>query len=298
MRRGGSSSGSIGGEGLGAFTLVDMLLVIAVLAVVGVIVVPFIRGLGDRGPMRKNACKSNVASIGKGLAIYLSANRDQFPWLVSDNRWTARTGASQTIPPSTSTTYNVSALLFQLVRDGQAPGVFVCPSTPDTCDPNTKSPLGYNWDFTPFSAGGADRLSYSYQAPRLDSNGIWDSGVSADSNAGLVIVADKTPTCTGGTVGGTARTATFDWKNPGSKDPRAGMSANHTNGEMINLFFADFHVGESVGRADCGINNDNIYSCADSNGSPPWPPIEQGPGSLDITKHRSPDDSFLLGPKR
>jgi hypothetical protein len=49
---------------------------------------------------RRASCKSNVSMIGKGIAIYTASNRDVWP-----------------------------ADLDTLIKDGQAPGIFVCPST-------------------------------------------------------------------------------------------------------------------------------------------------------------------------
>jgi prepilin-type N-terminal cleavage/methylation domain-containing protein len=275
-------------------TLIEVVIVLAVLAVVGVVLV--LRLVRMRELTGTSRCKVNISSIAKALAIYTSANKDRWPWIVSDNQWNAPTGASQQFEPNLTTNYNVSALLFCLVHDYSGPiGIFVCPSTSDTVDPNTKTPgrsygWGWNWDFSPYRIGGTEHVSYSYQAPMRDANGSWGSGVTSKSSAGLVILADKTPTYDG-------QNALFNWADPGKADPKAGMSQNH-KGEMINLLYADLHVGDSVGRADVGINNDNIYSCADSEGNPPRPATEQGPGSLDLSNHVSPTDSFLLGPKK
>jgi len=52
---------------------------------------------------RRASCKSNVSAIGKAIAIYTAANRDVWP-----------------------------ADLDTLIRDGQSPGIFVCPSSSNT----------------------------------------------------------------------------------------------------------------------------------------------------------------------
>jgi prepilin-type N-terminal cleavage/methylation domain-containing protein len=277
------------------FTLIELLVVLAVVAVALAIAVPLLQSYRSRS--RVAACKANTTLIGKGLAIYSANFKDQFPWIVSNNRWSARTGASQTAEPNTDVNYNVSALLFMLLHDGAGGGEFFnCPSTADTPDPHTmnyNARCGWNWDFSPYKVGKAEHISYSYQAPMRDANGTWGSGVTAKSNPGLVILADRTPSYDN-------QNALFNWADPGQADPRTGMSQNH-KGESINMLYADLHVGESVGRADAGINNDNIYSCADSepdaNGVP-QPATEQGSGSLDLANHISPTDSFLIGPKK
>jgi hypothetical protein len=74
------------------------------------------------------------------------------------------------------------------------------------------------------------------------------------------------------------------------------MSQNHA-GAMVNLLYQDLHVGDAR-RADVGINNDNIYSAAGMGKDGKPLEVEQGPGSMKLADHRSPLDSFLLGPKK
>jgi prepilin-type processing-associated H-X9-DG protein len=113
--------------------------------------------------------------------------------------------------------------------------------------------------------------------------------VDGNSEAGLVVLAERTPAYAG-------LKPDFDWAKPGKDDSNTGMSQNHTRGQMINLLFADLHVGESLKRADCGINYDNVYSAAGAgeNGKPL--DVNQGPGSMKLADHKSPQDSFLIGP--
>lgn len=273
-----------------AFTLVELLFLIAILAVAAVLFFVFFTN-GRRSP--GSGCMSNLSNIGKGLALYAADNQNRWPWLVSDNRWNAPTGASRFVAPSPTATYNVSSLLFMLVRDNQSSGIFLCPSTMDRHDPNTKemsNGTAYNWDFSPYRDGNAEHVSYSYQAPMLDANGVWVCGANDLSDPNLVIAADRTPTYDG-------KTATFNWASPGKADPRTGMSQNHTGGKIINVLYADIHVAEA-GRANVGVGGDNIYSCASSTGSPPSPATDGGAGTLNLGNHRSDKDSFLLGPTK
>jgi prepilin-type N-terminal cleavage/methylation domain-containing protein/prepilin-type processing-associated H-X9-DG protein len=274
------------------FTLIELLAVIAILTILVVVGLPTLRRMAFMKVMRN--CASNVSKIGKGLAVYTSVCRDDMPWLVSDNLWDAPTGAGQMKPPSAQTTYNVSALLFVLVQDGQSPGIFVCPGTKDKPDPNVKTGGRFHWDFSPFKNGKAEHISYSYQAPiagPIKETYQGNSGVTSSSEAGVVVVADRTPTYDG-------LKPDFDWANPGSAEPKTGMSQNHSGGEHINLLYADLHVGDSLGRADVGINNDNIYTAAGFGADGNSLDTNQGPGSLKLADHRSMRDSFLLGPKK
>jgi prepilin-type processing-associated H-X9-DG protein len=276
------------------FTIVEAMVVIAIVIIVCVALSPMFGRFHEIS--RRAACMSNLSAIGRGLDIYAKQYGGDYPWLTSDNRWDAPTGMNRERPPSERVTYNVSSLLFMLVRNGSSPGIFTCFARWDTPDPNTRLSDGdYAWDFSPcsrFPPPSGDyweHISYSYQAPILDANGAWRSGVSQQSDPRLAILADTTPTYTGGN-------ATFDWSNPDSADPRTGISPNHYP-VGFPVLYADGHV-EAADRADVGIDRDNIYSCAGSTGSPPKPETEQGPGTLDLSKHRSPTDSFLLGPKK
>ena len=295
------------------FALRDLLACVAIAA----ILTPALLAVGlARERARQASCKSNISNIGKVLYLYMSDNGEDFPWVVSDNRWDAATGESRLKPPSPQTNYNVSALLFMLVRYCKDPNIFICPSTQDLPEPNPKTKDTYNWDFSPWKDGNAEHLSYSYQAPlcqgksRLETpprvvapaplfmGGAneepdsldFTSGVSSNSDSGLVVLADRTPAYEG-------LKPDFNWADPGKGDPNTGMSQNH-GGAMINLLYADTHVGESRLRADCGVKKDNIYSAAGVGKD--GKPLDtcQGPGSLKLSDHRSPNDSFLLGPKK
>jgi prepilin-type processing-associated H-X9-DG protein len=242
------------------FTLVDLLAVAAVSTVLFGQIGALFR---SRELARRASCKSNISAIGKALAIYTASYKDQWPWLISNNQWdTTPTGAGRLLEPGDKTAYNVTAICFQLVRDGQGPGIFVCPSTRDMPDPNTKwdqsGKMVYAWDFTPYADGNTEHISYSYQAPMLNDKKEWLSGVTSNSDSGLIVLSDRTPAYDG-------LRPDFDWtkKVPGdSNASSAGMSQNHTRGEMMNLLFADLHVGETRARADVGIEKDNIFSAA------------------------------------
>jgi prepilin-type N-terminal cleavage/methylation domain-containing protein len=286
------------------FTLIELLVVISIIALLVAILMP---GLSKaRELARRASCKSNISAVGKGVGIYSAANQDRWMWInggngVGQNWATTTTGTNRALtngPASNgSTLYNVSALLFILVRDGQAPGVFVCPSTTDTPDPNVKvNTTKFAWDFTPYASFQAEHVSYSYQAP--DANNSAGGGVTGNAQSGLVVMADRTPDYAGGSIGGTSRVSNFPWNAIGTNDPRAGMSANHSDGETINLLFADMHVGDSLGRADCGINNDNVYSCSGTAND-----VDAGAGTADsaagtaiFKNHKSFRDSYLIGP--
>jgi prepilin-type N-terminal cleavage/methylation domain-containing protein len=277
------------------FTLIELLVVISIIALLVAILMP---GLSKaRELARRASCKANISATGKGIAIYTAANKDNWMWELTKNSWdTANVGTAGQSDPNGANPpdRSVTGLLFLLVRDGQGPGIFVCPSTSDQPDPNTKNAAAntYNWDFSGFAFGAVEHISYSYQCPiGAPSDPNTKSGVSSNSEAGLVCMADRTPDYTkSSTIGSASYTATFNWNNPGTTDQRSGMSANHTSGEMINLLYADLHVGDSLGRADAGISSDNVYSAAGKGSD-----FAQQ-GTTGMANHTSIRDSYLLGP--
>jgi prepilin-type N-terminal cleavage/methylation domain-containing protein len=273
------------------FTLIELLVVISIIALLVAILVP---GLAKaRELARRASCASNHASVGKAMGIYGSSYKDQWPWVTAASDWSAATGQNRATAPGTGTSYNVTTLLFLLVRDGQAPGLFVCPSAAgDVADPNVRAGGSYAWDFSPYRLDNMEHVSYSYLAPRKD-GAAFVSGIGPNSEAGLVILADRTPAYAPTSINGTPRRADFPWDNPGTQDLRLGMSANHSDGEYTNLLYGDLHVGNS-NRGDVGINSDNIYTAASSSAAE----TQQGGGSVKVSDHLSARDSMLLGPTR
>lgn len=275
------------------FTLIELLVVISIIALLVAILMP---GLSKaRELARRASCKTNTSNIGKGIAVYTGSYNDQWPWLNATFATGTTTGTSRTLTTIASTTpLNVSALLFVLIRDNQAPGIFICPSTSDTPDSNTRaSATAMAWDFQPYSAGNAEHCSYSYQAPLVSSGTTtsYSSGVSNQSDSGLVILADKTPYYNGNS---TVPTTAINWASIGTTAPNTFMSQNHTSGEMLNQLFQDLHVGDSTGNAGTGINGDAIYTQT----TPPAETNAQGAAPGTVAGHTSAKDSFLVGPQK
>lgn len=270
------------------FTLIELLVVISIIALLVAILMP---GLAKaRELARRASCKTNCSNVGKGIGVYTSSQKDLWMWV--NVNWaaanttltgTARTPGVSGAPPATTAAMNVTALMFVLVRDNQAPGIFVCPSSGDTPDPNTKTGSYYNWDFSPFSQGGAEHVSYSYQAPVMTAGSTtYSNGVTTNSDSGLAILADRTPFYSAFLA------APVSWVN--IANPAGAMSQNHTSGELLNVLYQDLHVGDSA-RGDCGISNDAIYYAA---GAPPTETSQTGTNVMGA--HTSLKDSFLVGP--
>lgn len=93
-----------------AFTLIEMLTVIAIIAILAAFLVPAITSSIERG--RRTYCQNNLGQIGKALNMWADANRERLP-AVSLN--TASYWDLQILPYMNNTT-----------------NVFVCPSDPYT----------------------------------------------------------------------------------------------------------------------------------------------------------------------
>jgi len=271
-----------------AFTLIELLVVIAIIALLVSILMPSLSRARELA--KRMSCGTNCSNIGKGMAMYNHDNQDEWPWINASNAWNANTGQNRTASPSTTVTHNVSTLLFMLVRYGQVPGIFVCPSSGDRADPNTKTNNNYNWDFSPWNIDQAEHVSYSYQAPRNCGGWpqVYASGVTPLTAPSLVVLADKTPE-----YWGSPKTAQTNWGSDSltSDQMKNGMSDHHSSGEYINLLYVDIHVGNST-RADEGLNKDNIYTASG------LADTRQSGGSVIAGDHFRGTDTLLMGPKK
>ncbi|HUS47783.1 MAG TPA: type II secretion system protein, partial [Phycisphaerae bacterium] len=177
-----------------AFTLIELLVVVAIIGLLVTILTPGLQKALELA--RRAKCAANLHNIGVGLSTYVAADGRSWPWLTANNNWNAATGQNESAAPSTATAYNVSSLLFLLVREGQGTGIFICPSTDDTPDRNTRTDGRLDWDFSASAAGQGEHVSYSYQGPlNMGTAGspAYASGVSGASGGGLIIAADRTP---------------------------------------------------------------------------------------------------------
>jgi len=242
----------------------------------------------------RTVCMSNLSGINKAIILYRSDNDNAFPWLNDKITAWDRTvvGTNRNVDPNgklddpnNPRPRSITALMFMLVRQDQDPGMFRCPSdTGASMDQEVKAMKddgdvaqgGYYWDFAK-----PENVSYSYQAP------IWKDGrfqQGADSSKfDTVVIADMTPAATNS-----------QWK-PADVSKRSGSaieaqnSPNH-KGKQVNILRVAGNVGAAK-RPDVGIDEDSIYTASgDPNAG------SRSATSLDIRKHLSPSDTFLIGP--
>jgi len=243
-----------------AFTMVELLVVILIIAILATLLVP---GLLRAITIAKQAaCNTNIQAIGKGLKGYSTAHK-KMPY-VPVSSWNVKIGTNRDSNPffagATLKARNHSANLWLLVREGYV-GVsaFVCPSTTDISSVYQDAEL--TWDFS-----SSRYISYGLQSPYG-----WDGSLSivgsADGSAATVLIADGSPY---------VEISTGD--DPGKIDPNRGVvdwadnsmsvetkqllgnSPNH-NGEGQNVGYSDGKV-EWKTVANCGKDGDNIYTAA------------------------------------
>jgi hypothetical protein len=236
---------------------------------------------------------SNLRSIENALALYRSENNGTWPWIgeVTSDPSVVTTGTNRNRSPlkdpNAPCDRSITSLMFLLVRMGQPPGMFRCPSDKHSVrDPNVKADANdgdvrkgeYYWDFSK-----PENLSYSWQAP------IWKDGrfrqVIHKDDTETVVAGDMTPRY-GGDEKWTPRA--IDGHSTQAQIEKQ-LSQNHKD-KQVNILRVPGNV-EAVKRPDVGIDNDNIYTASGNLNAG-----SQGATSLDIRKHLSTRDTFLIGP--
>ena len=173
------------------FTLVELLVVIAIITLLISILLPSLNRA--REITKRVMCRQNLNNLGKAYAMYLNTNDDNFPWHYSFSTdwtlmdWWSRTGdvnksstnrilvknGQLVFPPTTANGIHpffcVTSLMYMLVREGQDPGLFICPSDDANPEPRPKDNEinQYYWDFSApdNNSGNVQHVSYSIQSP-------------------------------------------------------------------------------------------------------------------------------------
>jgi len=190
-----------------AFTLIEMLVVVAIIALLIAILLPSLARARELA--RQTICGTNMKEIGTTFYIYQSDNLDEFPSVAH------ATPPSQTTPVveyigslgggqgqqqgdprrdeisfardedvDGSTRISTTRSLWLLVRTGEViPKQFVCPSADDSVDPTVD--VTTYFDFIGYSA-----VSYGYQIPYDNTN---TCRPSADLDPRMAIAADRGP---------------------------------------------------------------------------------------------------------
>lgn len=305
------------------FTLLQLLVVVFSLVVVATLVITISH------PARMRAqCAGNVNSVYKGVMLYMQCGEAQFPMLPGNN-WDSTPDGTNYLPsglPGTKPPYkpngdadwtsprSVTSLMFMLVRDGQNPGIFVCPAdkgaTPDPA-PQTSVSIGgarimaWNWDFSSGQDGGGKigskrNVSYSWQCPIYRGDGSEDGNGIMNPDQGLAIMSDRVP----GKFGDMNYMS--GWNPAASNDDsqrRRFNSQNHSGGKCMNVLDAGGNVAP-VKTPNCGLDlgssglKDCIFTAKDNSGDKAPSLHDTGAafgGAQDNKRHKGKEDSYLAG---
>ena len=274
-----------------AFTLVELLVVVGIIGMLAAMLIPTIQVALRIAEM--GVCAGNLKGVGTAVQIYRSQNDQRWPWIPNvRSDWSkGATGTNRDVDLPLADEdpgeRSLTAVMFLLVRDGQSPGLFVCPSdTRAESDRNVRwdhdgdraTRNVYYWDFA-----SARNVSYSWQAP-VRKGDTYVNGMT-DDDAAAVILADRSPAWPDG-----------DW-TPDALDARTttdvlrdNISPHHRGIGRLNVLRTDMAVMK-VRRPDVGVDRDNIYTASGQKA------VGARDGtSLNLADHLTPTDTFVIGP--
>jgi prepilin-type processing-associated H-X9-DG protein len=245
----------------GAFTLVELLVVIGIIALLISILLPSLNKARETANRVK--CAANLRSIGQTMLLYENDNHGAYPRVYWDGSLTTSVQDSageqaelvNNVPVpfqqnSGTTSNNVPMSLFLLLtNEDVTSGIFVCPSsgaTPDTYGGGTNTALNRT-SFTSVQ----NNLSYSYACP-FANTAVVAAGfkMNASIDPTFAIAADINP---GTTPAATDNALLY----PGAAN--AASNSNNHNKAGQNVLYADGHV-EFQQSVNVGYQADNIYT--------------------------------------
>ena len=276
-----------------AFTLVHLLVVIALCLVLLAFLIPTLHTTRHGEGYSRVKCQSNLSQIGKALLLYSNENKGAFPQthyvpdapisLTNDGFANANPFV---VAPTPATTNNIPAAMFLLIRtQDMTTEVFTCPQGTAERDQLANVAATQRGNFTGTGQPGGtvvNNVSYSFlnvypgTAVREKGYKTFITAFSSD----FAVAADISPLAPNDPT----------WKTISVGVPRSviikGNSRNH-DGDGQNVLYADGHA-EFQQTPLCGTEYDNIFTPAD----PAAPPKTGASGTGTDPVHAT--DSVLL----
>jgi len=238
---------------LGGFTIIELLVVLAIITILMGILLPTIERVRHRGYI--NACAANLHSIGQAMTMYANDNHGSFPRATYDPAaspaWTAGNDAALTEPTAIPHANDVTSAVWLLMRVQKLPPtVFVCAyGDVNEFEADKAAPLAHA-NFTDYKKNLGYSFANMYPSAAAVQNGYkWTSKVGAN----FALAADINPGIKSPNYDVTAVVPNAPWNIT-----KKGNSGNHEQ-EGQNVLYGDGHVTYQL-TSLCGANNDNIYT--------------------------------------
>lgn len=188
-----------------AFTLVELLTVIAVLGILAAILIPVVGSMRDKSNTAR--CLSNLRELGKGFSTYSNEKGGKIPYQQGGSSLTWHVEIAPYVGIG-DTVEDANGLLYD--NRGKRPlGVFACPASESVTRSGNYSDYGMN-----FLIGDQANAGH-----------IQKSRFSVEDLSRIILLGDS--------VNCNRRLSVYD--------PNCGLDARHPN-DTVNLLFLDGHV--------------------------------------------------------